>query len=170
MAPGFRTLGSKPSHQNGLTLIELVAVVVVIGILSGFAAVRYSARYEQSLVMQADRLRRNLAHAQVLAISQSQRLQFTASGSQYSVQQCSNVACSTTAALIDTSTGSAFAVTLDDGAVVSSPVSFLLDNLGRPATASGLIATAPAATLTLQLGGKTRSVRVAPLTGFAQTP
>lgn len=154
--------------ESGLTLIELLITIFLIGILGGFAAVRYAGRFDQSLAMQADRLRRNLAHAQILAISQSKRLKFTAATTQYKVEECSNVACTTTTALTDPVKGTAFVVTLDNGAVMNNTGSFLIDNLGRPANSSGLISTSPAFTFQLGLNGRTRSVTLMPLTGFAQ--
>ena len=162
----FRSFLIRSPYQSGLTLIELLIVILLIGVLGTLAFSRYSGRFEQSLVAQADVLRRNLAHAQTLAIGRSLRLKFTASVSQYQVEQCSNTACTSTTALTDPVTGRAFVVTLDNGAVVGNPGSFLIDNLGRPATATGLIGTSPAFTVQLVLSSKSRSVLVAPLTGF----
>lgn len=166
--PGSRHGGQARRYSSGLSLVELQVVILLIGILGGFAVARFSGRLDQSLALQADQLRRDLTHAQILAISRSERLRFSTLSNQYRVERCSDAACSVITPLINPVTGREFVVQLQDGAIFPSTPSILLDNLGRPSSGSGLIGSAPAVTFQLSLNNKTKSVTVAPLTGFAQ--
>lgn len=72
--------------------------------------------------------------------------------------------------LVDPATGLNFSVALTDG-VTLSPANDTLDfdSLGRPQSGGSLIATIPARSYTLIGSGRSVSVTVLPITGFAQT-
>lgn len=154
----------------GFTLVEFIIVIILAGILSATAVITISAQTEHSVTTQADELRRNLSHIQLLAISQSQRLRLSvnAVGTNYTVVSCTTSACAATNALIDPATGQNFSVALTGG-VTLAPTSNILDfdSLGRPQSAGSLISTAR--TYTLSGSGRSVSVTVLPITGFAQT-
>ena len=154
---------------RGFTLIELVITLVMMGILSAVVVTDISARAQHSVTTQADQFRRNLSHLQMLAISRGARLRLTvaAGGAGYSVATCATSACTTRSALVDPETGANFSVVLDG--VTLSPAGNILDfdSLGRPQSGGSLITATRSYTLTGS--GRSVSVTVLPVTGFAQT-
>ena len=154
---------------RGFTLIELVITMVMMGILSAVVVTDISARAQHSVTTQADQFRRNLSHLQLLAISRGARLRLTvaAGGAGYSVATCATSACTTRSALVDPETGANFSVVLDG--VTLSPAGNILDfdSLGRPQSGGSLITATRSYTLTGS--GRSVSVTVLPVTGFAQT-
>ena len=154
---------------RGFTLIELVITLVMMGILSAVVVTDISARAQHSVITQADQFRRNLSHLQLLAISRGARLRLTvaAGGASYSVATCATSACTTRSALVDPETGANFSVVLDG--VTLSPAGNILDfdSLGRPQSGGSLIIAARSYALTGS--GRSVSVTVLPVTGFAQT-
>ncbi len=163
-------------RSAGMTLIELVIVIVVIGILSSLVlTISANTAAQHRVTVRADEFRRNLSHIQLLAISQGLRLRLSvnATGTNYTVVSCTTSACTDTNSLTDPATGANFSVDLPvvDG-VTLAPVSDTLDfdSLGRPVTSTGLISSNPARSYTLSGGGRAPvKVSVLPITGFAQT-
>lgn len=154
---------------RGFTLAEFIITIVILGILSAAVMTNMSAKAQHSVITQADQLRRNLSHTQFLAISRGARLRLTTSANGYAVTVCASSACAATSALIDPATGQAFSVTLTDGVTLSPAGNTLdFDSLGRPASGGSLLSTNPARTYTLTGSGRSVSVSILPLTGFAQ--
>ena len=157
----------------GFTLIELVIMIVIIGILSAAGIINFNAQKQHSVTVQADELRRDLSHLQLLAISGQGRLQLTVTSNSYAICTATVTTCNAASAIIDASTGVSFSTTLTDGATFISGIgNYYFDSLGRPvtnATSSALLTTQ----ITFQLNGVSRStpvtVTVLPITGFAQT-
>ena len=154
------------TRQCGFTLIELVTTIVVIGILSAVVMANINARAQHSVTTQADQLRRDLSHIQMLAISRGRRLRLTTTSTTYTVAVCTTSACGATTALTDPATGQNFSVTLTNGVTIAgSTLDF--DSLGRPQSNGSL--TTGSWTYTLSGSGRSVAVAVLPLTGFAQT-
>lgn len=159
-------------RYNGFTLIELIVVMIVIAILAAAVMLRLSANTQHKATTQADMLRRNLSHLQLLAISRSVRLRLTvlSGGGSYNVSSCTTSACTATTALTDPATGLDFSVNLAADGVTLSPAGTLdFDSLGRPVSGATLITTNPAYTYTLTGSGNCVDVSVRPITGFAAT-
>jgi MSHA pilin protein MshC len=156
---------------NGFTLLEFVIVILLMGILSVTVALKFSALNQHSVTIQADEFRRNLSHMQMLAISKYQRLRLSVNAGDYTVATCSSSTCSATTPLTDPATGQDFKVTLTDGVTFISGAGSTLDfdSLGRPQTGGTLIANNPARSYTLGVTGRSVTVTVLPITGFAQT-
>ena len=155
---------------RGFTLVELVITMVMMGILSAVVTADISARAQHSVTTQADQFRRNLSHLQLLAISRGARLRLTvaAGGASYSVATCATSACATSSALVDPATGANFSVVLTDGVTLSPAGNILdFDSMGRPQSGGSLIAVARSYALTGS--GRSVSVTVLPVTGFART-
>jgi len=164
------------SRNGGFTLMEMVITMVLIGILSAVALTNLRAQAQHSVTVQADQLRRDLSHIQLLAISRASRLRLTVNtaGTNYTVTTCPTGSVCTNSSsfigLIDPATGVNFSVALTDGATLSPANSILdFDSLGRPQSAGSLIATIPAVTYTLSGSGRSVLVKVLPITGFALT-
>lgn len=163
------------NRARGFTLIELVIVIVILGILSAVVVTNIGAKAQHGVTTQADEFRRNLSHAQLLAISQGARLKLTVELGSYSVCLAATVTCNPTiGAIIDPATGLPFSVTLvDDAAFIAGagPGDYYFDSLGRP-VADSTTATLRTTTSTFKLNGAGRAtevtVTVLPITGFAQ--
>lgn len=153
---------------RGFTLVELIITILLIGIFSAVMVINISAKIGHSVTTQADQLRRDLSHIQLLAISRSSRLRLLVNSGGYTVVACATSACSTTNALTDPATGENFSVTLTDGVTLSPSGSTLdFDSMGRPQSGGSLMATNR--TYTLSGSGRSVWVTVLPVTGFAQT-
>ena len=157
---------------RGFTLIELLIMIVIIGILSVVGILNFNTQQQHSVTVQADKLRHDLSHLQLLAISGQGRLQLTVTANGYAICPAT-VTCNAANAIIDTSTGASFSATLTDGATfISGSGNYYFDSLGRPvtdATSSSLLTTASSFKLNGVGRGNPVTVTVLPITGFAQT-
>jgi len=167
-----------PFFFHGFGLIELVLVIVVIGILGVVATMAYKpteikARY------QAEGMRTDLRHAQMLALSRSQALRLTVAaglGGSYTVSTIGGIGTGpcTTAALIDPATNNNFSVTVDPALNLAGTASVDFDTLGRPASCAGnpcacaiLIAADPVASYSIAGGPATYTVDLKRVSGYS---
>lgn len=149
---------------RGFTLVELVAALVLVAVL-GAVALGHWRGPETRLGYQADRLARDLRHAQFLALAWERPLRFTPSAGGYSVRcvtagpaPCDRVP------VADPASGRPFQVILDGTTLAGPAVEF--DTLGRPG--SGGVLLAATRTWVLSGGGGSVTVSLQPLTGLAQ--
>jgi prepilin-type N-terminal cleavage/methylation domain-containing protein len=144
------------SQQTGFTLLELVAVLLLLGILSTSLFLRWSPG-ASTLNAQADQLARTLRHAQSLSLAQGRSLRFA-------VQSATAYAITDGAATITDPQGVVQSYTLSNSVTLAgNDLDF--DSLGRPIdAANSLIASAQS--WTLSAAGATATVSVSPLTGF----
>jgi len=164
------------ARSGGYSLLELVAILVVIGILAAVVAPRLDAGTERAATTQADALRRNLAHVQALALGWGDSLRLTVTANSYNVTCLTNIGAACATAGVgnipkDPATGDNFTVSLTDNvtlaAVGGNTVDF--DSLGRPTSGGALIAGNPARTYTFTGGTRSATVTLRPITGFAET-
>ena len=153
---------SKPCYpvtrSDGFTLIELVAVMVILATLGAIALPRF-AHNDATVPAQADQLGRAIRHAQAMAMSQGQA--FTVD-----IQSAATYAITdrATATPVRDSAGEEQAYTLINSVTLAgADVEF--DSLGRPLNGAALADTAQSWTLT-GAGGNTATVSLQPVTGF----
>jgi prepilin-type N-terminal cleavage/methylation domain-containing protein len=147
------------THKAGFTLIELVAVIVILAAISALAAPRF-VHHDATVPAQADQLGRMLRHAQSLAMSQGRPLSLDIlSPTSYAITDGANP----TATTIRDPSGQLQTFTLAHGATLSG-ADLTFDSLGRPLSGSNLMTTVRS--WTLDAGGNTASVSVQPVTGF----
>lgn len=172
-APPFFFSDTPRMIARGVTTVEIVISMVIVAILAAVTVLSYkpndvTARY------QAERLRTDLRHAQMLALTESQALLFTIAGGSYSVSGLNSATCATSA-LIDPATNSAFTVSIDSALTLAGTASIYLDTLGRPASSCSVVvgvctctttASNPAASYTVSGGGSTYTVQLLPVSGF----
>lgn len=144
------------SEQQGVTLIELVMVLVIIGVLAAIAAPRLSLT-DTSVHAQAAQLVRDIRHIQMLAMARGETLTFESLGSSY---RCTD---STTAVITDPATQQPFNLILETS-VTASTGSVSFDSLGRPVSGGALLAAA--VTFMVSGGGQSAMISVSPVTGF----
>ena len=149
------------NKENGFTTIELVAVIVLVGILAFSFSPRFTERTIE-LNGQVEQLAGDIRFAQSLSMTHGARycIFFNAAQSQY---QFRNSSCAT--AVAHPATGSTAYITLSNTSMALSNISgsyIEFDTKGKPYTF-----TAPSsnATITLSSSGGTRSVSVSPETG-----
>ncbi|MBI3775352.1 MAG: type II secretion system protein [Gammaproteobacteria bacterium] len=153
-----------PQCCAGFTLLELIATMLILAVLTVTVSMRWSAT-DSTIAYQADLLARNLRHVQMLAMTWGQSLHVTGAGASYLVVCVTGTPsppCNASP-VIDPATGSALSVTLSNNASVS-PTTVEFDSLGRPVNAGVLLTTARV--FTLSGAGQTWSATVAPITGF----
>lgn len=155
-----------PRNCRGWSLLELVVVLVVAAVLALFAVRTFQPK-EALALEQAERLRNDLRHMQMLAITWGQALRLTTAANSYSVGCVTAGAapCNVTP-VIDPATGRSYSVNLEPGLTLAGPGFTLdLDTLGRPRNGAAL--TTANATFTISGASVARTVVVAPITGFA---
>ena len=142
--------------EGGFTLIELVIVIALIGALAAIAVPKFSPA-DTTVAAQADRLARDLRHAQSMAMTQGRTLTFD-------IQTAASWRVTDSGATVtDPSTMQPFQSALDNSVTVSgADIDF--DSLGRPVTGGGLLAAAR--TFTLSGTSNTATVTLNPVTGF----
>ena len=152
-------------RHAGWSLLELVVVLAVMSTLI-YLAVRTFQSQEAIALQQAERLRNDLRHVQMLAITWNQPLRVTTTAGNYSIS-CVTAGASpcNVSPVVNPATGQPYLVTLESGISLAGPgFSLDLDALGRPKNGANLIAAN--ATYTIGGGTTARTVVVAPVTGF----
>jgi MSHA pilin protein MshC len=153
--------------QRGVTLVELVVVIVVVGILSAFVMTSGILAGTYSVPSQADTLARDLRHVQALAQSwgRSLRVTITTAGANGSYA----VSCVTAGAapcnvspVIDPATGSSYTRSLSQDAVLAGTTSLDFDSFGKPSAAASYTVSANGAVKTISLTAVTGLVTVSP--------
>jgi Tfp pilus assembly protein FimT len=165
------------SGTRGVTLIELVIYLTIAAVLGAVALLSYKPN-ETKARYQAERLRTDLRHAQMLALSHTRalRVDMTAGlGGSYTVSAIGGVGSGvcTTSALTDPATNSSFSVSIDADLTLAGTATIDLDSLGRPASCAGnpctcaVSALDPAASYSVTGGSATYTVQLKPVSGFA---
>jgi len=148
-------------RQRGFSLVELVAVMMVAGVLSALAAVRMLDRGLLDARGFADQVASTVRFAQKAAVAQRRRVYVNVDAAARRVRVCLDAApaCAQPVGapagdLLDFTAASA--VSLASGAA-----QFSFDGLGRPSIAGALTVSASG-------GGSTFSVTVEPDTGYVR--
>ena len=142
--------------QQGVTLLELVMVLVIIGVLAAIAAPRLSLT-DSSVHVQAAQIARDIRHIQMLAMNQGRTLIFQSLGNGY---RCVD---STNAVISDPASQQAFNFGLENGVTLAGG-DLGFDSLGRPVNAGTPVAAA--VDYNVSGGAQSAVISVAPITGF----
>lgn len=144
--------------ERGFTLLELVLVVVLLGVLSAYAASRWS-QDDAALGPQADRLAAAVRHVQTLAMTRGQRLtlKVAVGNDRYEVRDPLNKF------VIDPVSGAPYSVVLDGNTTISG-ADTEFDGLGRP-NSGGVLISAPVSYV-LSTAARSSNVTIAPVSGF----
>lgn len=154
-------------HQNrsGFTLVEIIIVILILGIMSAFVAVKFSTISSANLNSSVDVVKSQIRFAQSRAMNTNKIWGINISSTtQYSLFQNGSTADIVTLPGQETST-----VTLPAGvAFASASVGIIsFDTWGKPYTdAAGTAAQSGSRTISLTLGSDTKSISITQNTGF----
>jgi prepilin-type N-terminal cleavage/methylation domain-containing protein len=151
-------------QQHGFTLMEMVAVILLVSILS-FAMISRMSNKGIELAAQVDQLAGDIRYTQSLAMTQGQRfrIDFNTGANTYQILTQAG------GAVTHPVTGGSGAISLGNGITYSavSNAVIVFDGLGRPysntATPGTLLGAD--AVITLVADGEMNSVRISPQTG-----
>jgi MSHA pilin protein MshC len=161
-----------PLKANGFTLIELVLVILLIGIISAVAFIKWPA-LSLNLKAQTEQLANDLRYTQALSMTQNQRYCLKISSNTY------QIIASSTSGIVKLAAGNT-TTTLSSGIsfgtlVPAGTVLYIFDGKGVPYTSTSTTCTtanvnaATALTSTgsipLNGGGQTQTVNITPETG-----
>ncbi len=167
----------RPSRSSGFTLIELIAVIVILAVLAAMFVPRAPNKAAMTLTGRAAQLASDLRYVQALSMTNGQRYCLTLTPSSpytgYSMTTAAS-GCVTTIAHpgnlsqpIPICSGATSATCLTATGLPNGYLQF--DGLGQPYTAA-TTALAANAVLTLADDGQTQVVTVSPVTGRVVAP
>ena len=157
--------------QQGMTLIELVIVIVILSILVAVASIRLSNPAAITLTYQAELFAGHIRYLQSLALNWGCELNLNiTSTTTYTVtsrQSYAGKACHTAAATINNpSTQQPFSVSLSDSVQFSATSSLGFDSLGRPIDTTTGVLLSSNTQFNMTAGGIIWRVTVSPVSGF----
>lgn len=159
------TLHSMWRSHAGFTVVELVAVIVVLGIVSALALPRLTDRSAFQARGFEDEVFAALRHARALAVASGCDVQVSIAGNGYTLnQQTGCTAGGFSLAVPDPATQAPiYAGTAPVGITLNGPASFVFNTLGEATVAGN------PTDVTLSFGGNAnRTITVFGSTGFAQ--
>lgn len=170
---------TRPPRPGGFTLVELIAILVVVGILAGFAAPRFFQRQGFDALAYTDQMKALLRYGQKIAIAQGRNVFVRLNGS--SAALCYDAACTShvtpaggsnsgTSATLASCGTTAWACEGVPNGLAASSATFFFDPAGQPFAATdppgGLNSTFAPLTLAITGDGSTHNVIVTPVTGY----
>jgi prepilin-type N-terminal cleavage/methylation domain-containing protein len=149
--------------QGGFTMIEVVAVLVIIGIVSAVAAVRMSGTSSYDLASQVEVVKGHLRYAQTRAMNSNLvvwGINFNSTTTYYLFQGVG----STTPVLLPGEDSATISLTAKKSALTITPVRITFNEFGSPCAASGTPPAPLTADATVTTNGGT--ITVTKNTGF----
>jgi len=157
--------------QSGMTLIEIILVILLISIFGSIASSKIGSSSSLTLGQQADLFLNEIRHAQSLAQLWGCDLTVVANSSTYEIRNRivvnGKTQCSIANSVIkDPSTGQNLLINLKQGVLLSPTGSFYFDHKGIPRDSATTAILAAATTYTLSGDGNTYTVTISDITGF----
>lgn len=160
----------RPNPQRGFTLVELVAIIALLGILAFVAVPRFMNQGAVNVSVMAEQLANDIRYTQSLAMTSGQGNRINLTSATYQITTSSG------GAVVHPVTGNAAPISLNNVSLsgynpplTNNYVAF--DGKGIPYTdvATSTVLSANA-TITLSGGGNTRTVVISPQTGRVIVP
>lgn len=160
-------------YQHGMTLLELVIVIVVLGILSGVASVKMGSASSLTMQSQTQLVAAHIRQLQSLAFNWGCDLKMVVAGSGYSVSSRvdytgtdKETKCGDTVSLVKIpGRFEDFNIQLENNLSFSVGGTLYIDSMGRPTDATGLPISANTDFMVSDSANNWR-IRVSPLTAF----
>ena len=149
----IRWINNSGESNHGFTLIEMIAVLIVIGILASVAAVIFSSMDDEKLATEVEILKSHLRYAQSRAMIDNVSWGIASSGNSYTLQTGGSTSTSSLPN-DDSSTHN-----LQIGVTANGP-SVAFDNFGSP-IGEGI-------SIKLRAGNGSRTITITKNTGFIQ--
>ncbi len=143
-------------RENGFTLPELVAVMLIAAILAIGATSLFDRKAFDAAGF-ADEVRAQLAYGQKVAVAARRSVTATVAGNTVALTMCADAACGTTVALASPQGESTYSRSAPAGVSVGPDATFSFDALGAPGAG---------AALTVSGGGTSRVITVEAGTGY----
>lgn len=169
MSTGFARPRTRPPRDPGMTMIELVVVLVIMGILAAVVVGRFMTFDEGKLYAQNAVMATHIRYAQTRAMKYAAFWGAASSGTQFWVFNGTDS--SNSANWVNLPGASSTPIALADNDIGMTSFTLLFDQYGRPYSAPGTLLTAPLLiTITYPNPNPTRQVilTVTPETGFLQ--
>lgn len=160
------------TSQSGMTLIELVVVVLIISILIAVGSAQISSTDDMTLAQQARKLSSQIRHAQFLAANWGCDIQLTFTSNSYEATSKTDYTaegktnCGAGNVIVDPAIFENFSITLESPATFSSSNNIYFDSVGRPRNVSTNVLLTNNTVYDLTSGTKTWRCTVSPITGF----
>jgi prepilin-type N-terminal cleavage/methylation domain-containing protein len=163
-------------YNNGFTLIEVIAVLIILGIISAVAYSR-STNMEASLYSETEVIKTHLRYAQTQAMNKTDAATSTSpvlfwgvkcsGGNYWLFEGTSPDAVANIRILPDNAAGSGNKVVLSTKKVALSDFTVFFDGRGVPySTTSSVLSAAQTITVTSTASSATRTITITPLTGY----
>lgn len=158
-------IGKKPSKKNGFTLIEVIAVLVIVAIIAAVVVARGMSTADVNLQAETDTLKSHLRYAQYLALNDIYPIKWgiQISGDSYKLVRSGN------GAAIDSTTPYNLPGESSDTHSISpitATATVLFDEWGSPYNEFAKLTGNAAWTITLTQGSQSKSIEIIPETGF----
>lgn len=163
---------SMKTAQLGMTLIELVLVIIIISILGAVGSAQISSSEKLTLSQQARAFSSQLRHAQFLASNWGCDIAVTVTATKYEATYENDyfaegkVDCIAGNVVKDPASGQDFSITLDDSATFTKTGSFYFDVMGRPKVVVTDALLGVDTTFEMNYGTETWESTIVPVTGF----
>lgn len=149
--------------ESGFTLVELVAIILLVGILAVTAIPRYLDKAAIDVSVMAEQLANDIRYAQSLSMTQGARhcIELNTGNARYRLRTGNSCATAVTHPV----TGNGNYINLANVSMAAANISgsyIEFDGRGEPFT---LVVSTSDAVITLNAGGQSRQVRVSPETG-----
>jgi MSHA pilin protein MshC len=155
-------------NSRGFTLVEIAAVVVLIGIISAVVFARSISMDRMNIVREVDKIRNHIRYTQSMAMKRNEVWQISCDGKQYWLADSTSTAVTlpgetaTTIALADLGVGmSAFTIYFDPLGIPYH--SYTDEDNNTPVTPGN------PRTIVISAGSESRTLTVTPQTGFITT-
>lgn len=132
-------------RMTGFTLIELIATILVIGILSAFISIRTPSTTTFSLSSFTEQIRRDIRYTQTLALSLNSNYSIIFTATNYTINP------------LPSDAARFYPVPIPTGITVSPSSTITFNSMGAPQSAS---------TITISDGVVTNTLTISPETGF----